>query len=115
MLSPDTQRLLLNFRAERDWEQFHNLRTLSVSIVLESAELLELSQWTPDTELPSVVVQKMEQIKHEVADIAILMSYLTNDLGIDLDAAVRSKLLINGKKYPVEKAKGSSKKYDELR
>lgn len=53
--------------------------------------------------------------QHEVADIAILMSYLTNDLGIDLDAAVRSKLLINGKKYPVEKAKGSSKKYDELR
>ena len=114
MLSESLQNKLLEFRSERDWEKFHNLRTLSASIVLESAELLEITQWTPDAELEQVANEKLGQIKHEIADLAILITYLAHDLKIDLERAVLEKLAINAKKYPVEKAKGSSLKYNQL-
>lgn len=105
---------LLEFRRERDWEQFHNLRTLSTSIVLEAAELAEVTQWTADGEIPAVAARKRERIEQEVADIAILLSYLVHDLEIDLDKAVKEKLLVNAGKYPVAQSKGTAKKYDEL-
>jgi NTP pyrophosphatase (non-canonical NTP hydrolase) len=114
MLSESLRGKLLEFRAERDWEKFHNLRTLSASIVLESAELLELTQWTPDTELDDVASERRGRIKHEIADLAILITYLVHDLKIDLEQSVLEKLAINAKKYPVDKAKGISLKYDEL-
>jgi len=114
MLSESLRNKLLEFRAERDWEKFHNLRTLSASIVLESAELLELTQWTPDIELERVANEKLARIKHEVADLAILITYLAHDLKIDLEKSVSEKLAINAKKYPVDKARGSSLKYDEF-
>lgn len=105
---------LLAFRADRDWEQFHNLRTLSTSIVLEAAELAEFSQWAKDEELDGIVEARRQEIEHEVADLAILLTYLANDLGIDVEAAVARKLELNGRRYPVEKAKGTARKYDKL-
>lgn len=105
---------ILAFRKERDWEQFHNLRTLSTSIVLEAAELAEITQWTRDAEVSAIVEEKRERIEEEIADIAILLSYLVHDLGIDLEEIVRKKVALNARKYPVAQAKGNARKYDEL-
>lgn len=114
MISKALTEQLLAFRAERDWEQFHNLRTLSTSIVLEAAELAEFTQWAKDDELAGIVGARRQEIEHEVADLAILLSYLANDLGINLESAVTRKLEVNARRYPVEKAKGSARKYDKL-
>lgn len=114
MISDALRKQLLDFRAERDWEQFHSLRTLSTSIVLEAAELAEITQWTRDNNLSEVEARERDRIAHEVADIAILLTYLIHDCGIDIESAVARKLEINAVKYPVEKAKGVSRKYDEL-
>jgi len=114
MISKDLLDQLLNFRRERDWEQFHNLRTLSTSIVLESAELAEITQWVRDSDLEAVTDEKRGRIEEEVADIAILLTYLIHDEQIDLEAAVRRKIELNGTKYPVHRSKGSARKYDEL-
>ena len=105
---------LLKFRSDRDWEQFHNLRTLSTSIVLEAAELAEFTQWAKDEELEGIVEARRHEIEEEVADLTILLAYLANDLGIDLEAAVAKKLEINGRRYPIEKAKGTARKYDKF-
>lgn len=114
MLSQELRQRLLDFRNEREWEQFHNLRTLSTSIVLEAAELAEHTQWSRDTELDEVAATRKPRIEQEIADIVILLTYLVTDLGIDVEKAVEEKLQLNAKKYPVERAKGSSRKYDEL-
>lgn len=114
MLNDELHSRILAFRAERDWEKFHNLRTLSTSIVLEAAELAEICQWVSDAELNEVVVKERKHIEQELADIAILMIYLLADLGIDLEQAVEEKLQDNAARYPVEKARGNSLKYDKL-
>jgi NTP pyrophosphatase (non-canonical NTP hydrolase) len=114
MISQSLLQQVLEFRRERDWEQFHNLRTLATSIMLEAAELAEITQWTRDDEIADVSDRKKGKVEEEVADIAILLSYLIHDVGIDLDAVVKKKLELNARKYPVARSKGSAKKYDEL-
>lgn len=114
MLSPELRQRLLEFRNERDWGQFHNLRTLSTSIVLEAAELAEHTQWARDADLEEVVNRRKPRIEQEIADIVILLTYLVTDLDIDVEKAVAEKLQLNAQKYPVERARGSSRKYDEL-
>ena len=114
MLSQKLRQRLLDFRNERDWAQFHNLRTLSTSIVLEAAELAEHTQWVRDADLDEAVRTRKPRIEQEVADIVILLTYLVADLGIDVEKAVEEKIRINAEKYPVDRAKGSARKYDEL-
>jgi NTP pyrophosphatase (non-canonical NTP hydrolase) len=114
MVSGSLMEKLLVFRADRDWEQFHNLRTLSTSIALEAAELAEFTQWARDVEVVGIARERHAEIAHEIADIAILLSYLAHDLGVDVERAVAEKLELNDKRYPVAKAKGSAKKYDRL-
>lgn len=114
MISTSLMEKLLTFRAERDWEQFHNLRTLSTSIALEAAELTEFTQWAKDSQVAAIAEEQHAEIAREVADIAILLSYLAHDLGIDLEKAVAEKIEFNAKRYPVEKSKGSARKYDRL-
>lgn len=114
MLSEQLRRKILDFRAERDWKQFHNLRTLSTSIVLEAAELAEHTQWSKDADLDEVGRTRKPKIEHEIADIVILLTYLVTDLGIDVERAVEEKLQFNAERYPIERAKGSAKKYDEF-
>ena len=83
---------LLEFVRERDWEQFHNFRSLAISLTLETAELLEHVQWTPDAGLEAAVREADGKVKQavaeEIADIAMYLSLLVHDLGLDLDAAV---------------------------
>ena len=107
---------LLKFRDERDWGQFHTLRNLIVSLNLEAAELLELTQWKSDAEmavLPSDPAVH-EALSDECADVLLYLLLIAERAGIDLETAARQKLVKNALKYPVEKSYGSSRKYTQL-
>ena len=104
---------VLRFRADRDWQQFHTPRTLAASLAIESAELLEIFQWTPDAELDAVVAAKRERIEEELADVAIYLLLMAHDLDIDLEQVIERKLEQNAAKYPVDVVKGRSDKYNE--
>jgi len=99
---------LLKFRSERDWEQFHNSKDLALAINVEAAELLELFLWK-DSEMAN-----KEKVKEELADVFAFAYLLANNYGFDIKQIVLDKIESNGKKYPVEKSKGSAKKYNEL-
>ena len=102
-------RRVLAFRDARDWKKFHNPKDLAISIALEAAELLEHFQW--ENEAPA---GKKEAIADEIADVAVYLFELADNLGIDLKTAIYAKLDKNAKKYPVEKSKGRITKYTDL-
>lgn len=105
---------LLRFRDERDWQQFHSLRNLIVSLNLEAAELLELTQWKSDAEIAALPADSMtrEALADECADVFLYLLLVADTAGIDLLDAARKKLDKNAEKYPVEKFYGSSDKYN---
>lgn len=103
---------ILKFRDDRDWKQFHNPKDLAISISLESAELLEIFQWSAEDVTCS---DKIEKIKEELADVVNYCVLMADACGLDLDEIVQEKLKKNNKKYPVEKAKGSKEKYNSLK
>lgn len=107
---------LLAFRDARDWRQFHSLRNLIVSLNLEAGELLELTQWRHDDEIEALPAddRAAEALRDECADILLYLLLIADKAGIDLLAAARAKLVKNGEKYPVDKARGSRAKYTEL-
>lgn len=107
---------LLAFRDARDWRQFHSLRNLIVSLNLEAGELLELTQWKSDAEIDALPgdAPAAEALRDECADILLYLLLIADTAGIDLLAAAQAKLLKNGEKYPVDKARGSRAKYTEL-
>lgn len=94
------------FNEERDWAQFHTLENLAKSIAIEAGELLECFQWGSN--------YKREAVCDEIADIMMYCIMLADKLDVDMKQEMLRKLKENGEKYPVEKCKGSSKKYDEL-
>ncbi|MBP5987538.1 MAG: nucleotide pyrophosphohydrolase [Azonexus sp.] len=104
------------FRDARDWQQFHSLRNLIVSLNLEAAELLELTQWKSDAEVAAIPAdpKAAEALRDECADILLLLLLVADKAGIDLIDAAQAKLRKNEDKYPVEKAYGSRAKYTEL-
>lgn len=104
------------FRDERDWLKFHNPKDLSMALSIESSELEEIFLWKDKEELKRTLedAHQLERVKHEMADIAIYLLSLSSVLQIDLSDAVVNKLVQNATKYPVDKSKGSSKKYNEL-
>lgn len=104
----------IQFRDERDWKQFHDPKNLAEAICVESGELLEKFLWMSADKSYIPGSRKLEEIKEEVADIMIFTMYLCDTLNIDLPQAVERKIESNAKKYPVEKARGTSKKYKEL-
>lgn len=95
------------FTDDRDWEQFHSPANLAKSIVIESAELLECFQWS-DNEYD------IQHVKEELADVLVYARNLLDKLGLDEDEIVNMKMEQNEAKYPVEKSKGKSDKYDKL-
>jgi NTP pyrophosphatase (non-canonical NTP hydrolase) len=106
---------VLAFRDARDWKQFHNSKDLALSLVLEATEVLEIFQWKQDQAAISAVAQDRKQdLADELADVFCYTLLMANDLGIDLAEALKAKIEKNDAKYPVEKAKGSAKKYTEL-
>ncbi len=108
------RRRIRSFRDERDWMQFHNPKNLAASIVIEAGELLELFQWSDMAQSEAIGREKKQRISEEIADVAVYLIELADNLGIDLVAAIHDKMDANGRKYPVERAKGRSEKYDEL-
>jgi len=114
LLTKNLHEELLEFRRVRDWEQFHSPRNLAAAISVEAAELLEPFRWASDEQVSEIVQTRRSEIADEIADIAILLTYLAHDLSIDIDVAVAAKIQSNAAKYPVEKARGSNKKYSEF-
>ncbi|MGH7256737.1 MAG: nucleotide pyrophosphohydrolase [Nitrospiraceae bacterium] len=115
MISNNVMTALLEFRRKRNWEQFHKPKELAAALIVEASELLEVFQWKTDEEVSRQLGGKLrERVLDEIADVTIMLSYLCHDLGIDLDAAVLAKVQKNETKYPVEKAYGNARKYDEI-
>ena len=102
------------FRDARDWLQFHNPKELAVAIIAEAGELLQHFVWQDATQSEQRVKERRTEIESEIADVAILLFELADNSGIDLAAAMRAKLARNEERYPVAKARGSNKKYNEL-
>jgi NTP pyrophosphatase (non-canonical NTP hydrolase) len=114
MISNKLLESLLKFRSERNWEQFHTARNLCAAICVESVELLDHFRWARDSEIGTIIEQRESEIENELADVAILLLYLCHDLGISIEDIISKKLKMNYEKYPIEKAKGTSTKYDKL-
>lgn len=102
------------FRDERDWMQFHSPKELAAALAIEAAELQEIFLWKSPAEAADVAAAKHEAIRDEIADIAVYLLELADNLGIDLIEAIDAKMAKNAAKYPVEKARGSNRKYTEL-
>ncbi|WP_462335625.1 nucleotide pyrophosphohydrolase [Fusobacterium varium] len=103
--------IIKKFRDDREWSQFHNPKDLAISLSIEAAELLECFQWKSSAEAEK---NNYQDIKYEMADVAIYLLLMCDKMGINLLDAIEEKMKLNEKKYPVEKAKGCSKKYNEL-
>jgi NTP pyrophosphatase (non-canonical NTP hydrolase) len=110
----ELQASLRAFAEEREWDQFHSPKNLAAALSVEAAELLEHFQWLTEDQSRSVPDDKREAIAEEVADVLLYLLQLADKLGIDPVQAAQKKLQTNAIKYPVERAKGSSKKYSEL-
>lgn len=108
---------VLAFRDRRQWRQFHNPKDLSISITLEAAELLELFQWKSPDEVAGFVAdpEGYRRVVWEMADVLILLISLADIVGVDLIEAAREKLKENDRKYPVTRARGTARKYHDLR
>ncbi len=110
-MNQNTVDMILKFRDDRDWKQFHNPKDLAVSISLEAAELLEVFQWS-GTDV--VCADKKEKVAEELADVLVYCTLMADACGLDMDEIVQKKMEQNNKNYPVEKAKGRSDKYNKI-
>ena len=106
----DLTELLVQFRDERDWGQFHDSKNLALALSIEAAELNELYLWKKESE--SEKIDKI-RLKEELADVFAYAIMLAEKNNLSVVEIVKEKIVKNGKKYPVEKSKGSSKKYKE--
>ncbi len=113
----DIQKLtkeIIAFRDKRDWKQFHNPKDLALSLVLESAEVLEHFQWKSPEEIAAYIKTNKDDIGEELADTLYWVLLIAHDLHIDITKAFKRKMAKNNKKYPVRKAKGRHEKYNRL-
>lgn len=104
----EIKRVIIQFRDERDWKQFHNAKDLALALSIETAELNQLFLWKSADEV------NVEKLKEELADVINYAVLLAEKLDLDIKEIVLDKLKINAEKYPVNKAKGNAKKYTEL-
>ena len=107
------QNQLKKFAIERDWEQFHTPKNLSMALSVEASELVEIFQWLRAEESISPDQKQIESINDEVADIAMYLLRFCSVLEIDLESAIKSKLERNTEKYPINLSKGNSQKYNK--
>lgn len=106
---------LAKFARDRDWDQFHSVRNLSLALMGEVGELAELLQWIDDNDVSKFLASGgRERLGQELADILFYLVRVADVAGVDLSSAVQAKLGENSLKYPVEKSKGNAKKYNEL-
>lgn len=106
-MTKDTIERIRKFTEDREWDQFHSPANLAKSIVIEAAELLECFQWSNEE-------YDLQHVKEELADVMVYCQNLLDKLGLDADEIINMKMTQNEVKYPVDKAKGKSDKYDQL-
>ena len=104
---------LAKFAADRDWDQFHSPKNLSMALMVEAGELMEHFQWMTQEESRQLPPDRLAEVEHELADILIYLMRLAAKLNVDLLAAALEKMDLNEKKYPAETVRGSAKKYTE--
>ena len=102
------------FAKEREWDQFHSPKNLSMALSVEVSEIVEHFQWLTEEQSKNLPDEKLKQVETELADTLIYLIRLADKLGIDLLEAAKKKILVNEEKYPAGKAKGNAKKYTEL-
>ena len=105
---------LREFARERDWDQFHSPKNLAIALTVETAELLEEFQWLTEEQSRQPDLERLERIKDEIGDVMIYLVLLSDHLGIDPLKFAFEKIEKNRQKYPVEKVRGTAKKYTEL-
>jgi NTP pyrophosphatase (non-canonical NTP hydrolase) len=105
---------LRRFSAERDWDRYHAPKNLAMALSVEAAELLEHFQWLSEQESQNLSAQQLAKVREEIADVLIYLVRLADKLDVDLIAAARDKLVVNAQKYPVDKARGNNRKYNEI-
>ena len=108
------QQKIIAFRNERDWAQFHDPKNLAEALSIEAGELLENFLWKTTEQSCNLSPEELVNVKEELSDIFILLTYLCEEYKIDLLSEVEKKIALNAAKYPVEKTKGSAKKYTTL-
>ena len=105
--------LISNFAKERDWDQFHSPKNLSMALIVEAGELVEHFQWLKQSESHELSKDKLEAVEEELADILVYLIRIADRLDIDLIDAARKKIKSNAAKYPADMVRGSSRKYTE--
>ena len=105
---------LRTFASDRDWDQFHSPKNLAAALAVEASELLEHFQWLTEAQSQQLPPETLNEVSNEVADVLLYLIRISDKLGIDLIAAANAKIVLNAEKYPVDKARGSSRKYTEL-
>lgn len=106
--------MVIKFRDERNWKQFHNPKDCAISLALEAAEVLEHFQWKDDREQLAHIEAEREAVADELADVCNLVLLMSHDFGIDIADAIEHKLRKNNEKYPIEKAHSKKIKYTKL-
>lgn len=110
----DLTQSLRDFAREREWEQFHSPKNLASALAVEAAELLEIFQWLSENQSRELAAAQKEEVGQEAADVLLYLLQLCDKLDIDLLQAARAKLKANGLRYPVQSARGNSRKYTEF-
>ena len=110
----ELQKQLREFATEREWDQFHSPKNLSMALNVEAAELLECFQWLTEKQSSELNADDLEAVTEEVADVFIYLLKIADKLDIDLIQQTRKKITKNAAKYPIAKAKGNSTKYDKF-
>lgn len=112
----DIKNVIAQFTAQRDWQQFHSAKNVAMALVAEAAELMAHFRWNEPGHDTAILddAQSLREIRHEVADVLLLLAELANVAGIDMAQAVQEKMAINAERYPVEKSRGTAKKYNRL-
>jgi len=109
----DLKKRLRVFAADRDWDQFHSPKNLSMALIAEAAELIEHFQWLTEEESQALSAEKQAEVEGELADILVYLVRIADKLNVDLLSAVDRKMVLNEQKYPIDKVRGSAKKYTE--
>ena len=107
-------RALQQFADARDWGPFHSPKNLASALIVEAGELLEHFQWLTEDQSRQLAPDTRQAVAHEMADVLLYLVQLSTVLGIDLMDAAHTKMALNAQKYPVDQARGHSRKYDAL-
>ena len=107
--------IVRTFVDERDWDQFHTPKNLASALSVEAAELLEHFQWLQSGRLDELGAAKLQEVRHEMADVLVYLVRLADKLDVDLFKAVEEKMVLNRAKYPADKVRGDARKYYEYK